>query len=347
MISIGNIVAVTLIPKKWENTLGSVLHWAASRWFYDEQTQKLAPFKQKDLCLEGDLDSFTLSLDNCSSSSQNQRFVYNQAEKELFWINPITNGQHPIYVEKDCTRISRGPFTQKRPYISKNPVSKWIADQTRRFENGEVNASKLITSMPRVSRLRALALYSLQKALPNMTSIEYQKYVEMLEFLREREFGYFMSKENRYLLCDGYTVIPSKINSTNFKYYGLWYLNDDNHLVHFLSGKRLQAIPNYASKSIKLLENILPSQMNLSKINDTFYDLKVHGYARDFHNAFVTVVGRGEQHQLYIHNNGIAKKVGGTIMTQGANVFLAFIEESTYDKVCRLFQQLAPKPSEK
>ena len=344
LIAIRKIVAVTLIQRRWENTLGSVFHWTASRWFYDEETQKIVPFKDRDLCLEADPESFTLHLSNCSSSKpQNQRFAYDQKEKELFWIDQ-NEQQHPIYLEKDCTRLSRGPFTQRRPFVSKNPLTKWVADEARRFVHfPSKNASKLITSIPRVSRLRALTLHSLQRSLPNMTSIEYQKYMEMIASLNEREFGYFVNKQNRYLLSDGHTVTPSKKdkgNDTNYKYYGLWNLNENNHLVHFLSGKYLQAIPNWASSNIKLLENRLLVKANLTKMNDTFYDLKVNEYTEDYRDTFVTVDEKGEQHEMYVHHDGVPNKIGGTIMTQGGtDAFLAFTSEATHDEIWRIIMK--------
>ena len=324
LILIGNIIAITF-AHEWID--GSVLGYDSIflyRWIYDPHTQTLMTSgrSRTDICLAANLDSFTLLLANCSLYAQNQRFVYNQAEKELFWINQAGK-QHPIYLEKDDGRTFKSiPYFSMKPFISRNPISHQML------------------SKPRGTRLRALALRSLQTALPKMSSIEYQKYLKILESLNEPEFSYFINEQNRYLLSDGHTVTALKwcrFQDVNYKYYGLWHVNENNHLVHFLSGKYLQAIPNYLSRNVELLDNMLPprhSRKAMVRMNRTvFYDLKLCDFSKELTHMFVTVKMLKERHEMYINNNGRPQKIENAIIAHGANAYLAFVSNSTYQKI--------------
>ena len=86
LLALANKVAAALAPTPWGNSWHSLLHWTASRWFYDPPTEKLMTFTDIELCLEADPDSFALLLTNGSSNFQNQRFIYNQAEKGISYL---------------------------------------------------------------------------------------------------------------------------------------------------------------------------------------------------------------------------------------------------------------------
>ena len=199
-----------------------------------------------------------------------------------------------------------------------------------------------MTLKPRGYRLRALTLHSLQRSLPNMASSEYQKYMEMMEALSERKFGYFTTKQNRFLFSDGHTVnaMPwRKFKNVNYKYYGLWHVNENNQLVHFLSGKYLQAIPNYISRNIKMLENMLypvirsNQDFHSNKMNDTFYDLKLIEYTAALKNTFITTERVREKNEMYIHNMGYPQRIVSSVIANGADAFLAFVDNRTYHKI--------------
>ena len=328
LAAIGSKVAVMMSPQHWSYSWNSIFHWTASRWFYDSQFQRLYCFNN-ELCLSANPDAFSLTLANCSSSSLYQTFIYNQAENELFWVDASTKGQHPIYLEKDGGRtVKMVPYLPRKPFISRNLVIKSISDHIRRFgDTLSGNASN--------DRSRLLILHSLRKALPNMSDIEYRKYLEMIEALNEPEFDYILYEDNRYLISDGYAVRlvnKEQMNAMNYKYYGLWHKNEKNHLIHFLSGKYLQAMPNYKSRNIKMLENMLsrytyPRQV-LSTLNDTFYDLKLRPYCNQ--TGYIVTF---DKQQMFIANyDGKLMKIQKMITMHDADLLLGFIDNGAFDQ---------------
>ena len=342
LITFANRVAVTLAPQWCGQSWNSIFLY---RWIYDPATQRLMTCANHESCLVANPDLHTLSLSNCSANNHNQKFVYNQAQRELFWINPTTQRQHPVYLEKDGGRtVKMVPYLLIKPFISRNPISKSISDQIRKFSNSVfIDAPNQIVSNPRGFRLRALTLHSLHKSLPNMSSFEHKKYVEMIESLNGPEFGYFMNKYNGYLISDGHKVNSMhwcRFKNINYHYYGLWNINNKNQLIHFLSGKYLQAIPNYSSRNIKMLGNMLqPGTRNShqaffsSRANETFYDLKLSEYAPSKESTFVTVARVKEQQEMYVNNMGFAQKIQRTMIAHGVDAYLAFVNNSTFQRI--------------
>ena len=325
-----NKVAALISPQHWTAAWGHpIFDWSAARWYYDAEKMQLRKFADRELCLTANPNSYTLHFTNCSSCNDNQAFVYNQEDREIFWINPNTNDQHPVYLEKDCCR-----HMKTIPMVSRNPISKSISDQIRRFADFRfMNAHK------EERRKRALTLHSLQRSMPRLTSIEYQKYMEMVEGFNDAKFDYFMTEHNDYLIGDGHTVCTIKrkiVGDISYKYHGLWHVNEKNQLVHFLSGKYLQAIPKNASCNVKKMQKMIYSHKVLDALNDTYYDLKLSEYSKDIDHTFVTarkVWNLDGRHEMYIHNDRQAKKIQNTMIVYGADVLLAFTTKPTMQQV--------------
>ena len=338
LTAIAKHVGVMITPLHWTTSwTHSMFDWAEANWFYDSYRHQLSQYTNTKGCLSTDPDLYVLRFENCSSHNQNQAFVYDHKLYLLFWINPATNAQHPVYLEKDCTRIIKTV-----PMISRNAVSRSMSDHIRRFaKNISMNAHKHYV------RMRALTLYSLQRAMPQLSDSEYQKYMGIIGTLNDVEFDYFLTENDDYLIADGHTVSAIKkeaILMTN-KYHGLWRKNERNQLMHFLSGKYLQAVTSNQSRNILILENMVnprQPQQTFEGINGTFYDLELNEYSEDMDNTFVTVRKLWDfdgKHEMYIHNDGQAKKIQhDLLLVHGADVLLAFVQKSTFEQTYKILR---------
>ena len=333
LISFGSKrIGVMLSPHRFAYSWSSVFHWTSSRWYYDTEHRRIMMYIDIGYCLTANPNTFTLSLANCSLADH-QTFEYDIKKEELFWIHSSTQRKHPIYLENNIARI-----VETQAFISRHPVTKSISDRIRTFaEDKFPNASH-----PDF-RMRALTLYSLQKAIPNMSSCEYRKYLEILESLHE-EFDYFTNEKGEHLIGDGHTVTLMKKQQfmcVKYGYHGLWNKNQKNQLMHFLSGKYLQAVPRDKHRNFKLFQHMLNSiylRQAFEDINSTFYHLTLSAYSKVVNDSFVFVKrsSKSGRNQMCINDGGQSKRIKHTLMIQGPNknsLLLAFIDIFTFHQV--------------
>ena len=300
---------------------------AQVQWTYDPQKQQLKN-QATNTCLTGNDGSFKLSLTKCDDAAiqMYQKFIYKQDSKELFWINPVTQQNHVIYLKSDqFSEDASSPYKgEVQPFISRNSeFAVPIPDAS----------SELLQNKKRLITLFALQKTGFKETDPQ----QIHSYWKRLESFNSRRFNYFMNKGGKYMLSDGNSLISeADLNDVDYKYYGLWYINEDNHLVHYLSGKHLVAIP-IQDTIFPLIQPRIPNLANIKIDPNHCFDLKLAEYSSsDDTRKFVTVHKNsveGERYEIYHHYNHYnPSRIQKMFILPKAELFLAFDDDEMAEK---------------